>query len=114
MSQTSSLALTRNLTLKIFLALKLVLGSNGNAIAAMLAVKLNVSQPKGTDIAAHVTHIETATTEAITKQAETWGTLLKRLEIVVKLGDQLAEVSPCLYPDIRSNLAERPSASSIR
>lgn len=36
------------------MALKLVLSSNGEAITAMLAVKLNASQLKGTDIAPQV------------------------------------------------------------
>lgn len=74
-------------------------------------MKLNASQLKDAEITPRVAQIETSTTQAITKQTETWGTLLKRLDVIVSLGNQLAEVSFCFYSDIRSDLSKRPSAS---
>lgn len=99
MSLTCSFVDSWSFPLSTTIALKLALSSNGDATGAVLVVKLNITQPQSADITAQVAQMDTLTTQAITKQAEAWGTLLKRLETVVKLGDQLAEVGP-RYLDI--------------
>lgn len=81
--------------------------SNGVPNGVMLTLKLAISRRESAQVTSGVTasasvaddpkavqpSIDYSSVEAIAKQGESWNALLARLDIMVNLGDQLAEVS---------------------
>lgn len=91
---------------RAYIDMKMVLSSDGAITELTLTVKLIVFLRQSTQVVSELTApialndstareslIEYSAVAAVAKQGEAWGVLLARLESVVNLGDQLAEVS---------------------
>lgn len=75
--------------LTFFIALTLTM--KGEAIGATVTVKLAVSRQQATNVIAGISSIEKPV-KKIAEKGELWSTLFDRLDALVGLGDQLAEV----------------------
>lgn len=67
-----------------------------------MTVKLAVTRQQGMDVIAGVSSIENSV-KKVTEKGESWSTLFDRLDALVGLGDQLAEVRS-IKPNVNKRL----------
>lgn len=96
--ERESTVLKHVLSLSPAASIALSLSMAGKTIDAMVTVKIDITRPQATDVAAGISFVEKST-KKIAEKGETWSALSSRLDRLMELGTRLAEVSTKLNVD---------------